>query len=145
MANTSKVYALIVGIDTYPTAPLSGCVSDAQKILAYLQQDPLLQVEPLTLLNDKATKAAIIDGFRAHLAKAKAGEAAFFYFSGHGAQEWADAVAWPNETDQRLETLAVINALLRKVAITVSFGEPLGAACLNRCEIEGRWRRLHGL
>ena len=106
MANTSKVYALIVGIDTYPTAPLSGCVSDAQKILAYLQQDPLLQVEPLTLLNDKATKAAIIDGFRAHLAKAKAGEAAFFYFSGHGAQEWADAVAWPNETDQRLETLA---------------------------------------
>ncbi|MCB0568880.1 MAG: caspase family protein [Phaeodactylibacter sp.] len=106
MANKTKVFVLAVGIDDYPAAPLSGCVNDAQNILAYLQKDEALDVEPLTLFNEQATKSAIAGGFRTHLARAKAGEAALFYFSGHGAQEWADAMAWPNESDQCLETIA---------------------------------------
>lgn len=106
MSGITKVFALLVGIDDYPTAPLSGCVSDARKMLAYLQKDKALNVDALTLLNGQATKTAIVDGFRKHLSRAQEGEAALFYFSGHGAQEWADPEAWPNESDQRLETIA---------------------------------------
>ena len=43
-----------------------------------------LRVE--TLLNEEATRAGIIDGFREHLAQASKDDVVLFHYSGHGAQ-----------------------------------------------------------
>ena len=82
------VYALLVGIDAYedPVAPLRGAVRDvrlAQDVLYGLAHEDL---HPLLLTDAAATRAAIIDGFRTHLSRARAGDAAVFWFSGHGSQ-----------------------------------------------------------
>lgn len=106
MAKKNRLYALIVGINAYPSSPLSGCVSDAQKMLQYLREDDQFELIEKELLDDEATKPALIRGFKEHLGKAQAGDVALFYFSGHGAQEWADTAVWRNEYDQKLETLA---------------------------------------
>jgi hypothetical protein len=102
----TKVFALIVGIDDYPSAPLSGCLHDARRILDFLQKDPSLEVHARTLYDKEAEKPAVIEALRHHLGRAQAGDAAFFYFSGHGAQEWADPQAWPTESDRCLESIA---------------------------------------
>lgn len=108
-----KVYALLVGIDKYEGEvwlndevsfpPLSGCVPDTRKMKSYLESDPMLDVEIVMILNSEATKAEVIRLFKEHLGKAKAGEVAFFFFSGHGTQEWADVETWVNEADNKLE------------------------------------------
>lgn len=111
-----KVYALIVGIDKYPSEvilqqsvrfpALRGCVHDAKAVTAYLETSPPAEVDTLLLTDEKATKTAIVEAFRSHLGQAKAGDVALFYFSGHGTQEWADKTVWTGETDGRLECLA---------------------------------------
>ncbi|HMQ47256.1 MAG TPA: caspase family protein [Saprospiraceae bacterium] len=106
MAEKTRLYALIVGINAYPSSPLSGCVSDAEKMLQYLQEDDQFELIPEKLCNEEATKSAIVRSFKEHLGKAQAGDVVLFYFSGHGAQEWADTAVWRSEYDEKLETLA---------------------------------------
>jgi hypothetical protein len=110
-----KVYALLVGINRYPAhvtleeevsfPPLHGCVTDATRMRDYLRHETLLDSNIVLLTDEKATKSEIIHHFREHLGQAKAGDTALFFYSGHGAQEWADPV-WTSETDHRLECLA---------------------------------------
>ncbi len=84
----STVYALLVGIDDYQEVPkLSGCLKDVNAFYDFLEATfdrGYLKVRTLT--NAEATRAAIIDGFRSHLAQANADDIALFYFCGHGAQ-----------------------------------------------------------
>lgn len=134
MAEKTKVYALAVGITDYPSSPLSGCVDDADRMIRLLKNDPALDVAELTLFNDQATKTALVGAFRNHLGRAQAGEAAFFYFSGHGAREKASTAAWKDETDETLECLACHGAggppslladkELRYILHEVAFGAP---------------------
>jgi hypothetical protein len=80
----SRLYALLAGIDTYrAVSSLTGCRNDVTAALAYLSSrgDDLDAVE---LHDDKATRAAIIDGIRRHLGRARAGDTALFWFAGHG-------------------------------------------------------------
>ena len=108
MANT--IYALLVGINEYEEnvllnngtvrfPRLTGCVNDAMKIRALLQENagasPLFVRE---LYNSLATKDNICSGFLNHLGQAGEGDQAVFYYSGHGTQETADA-CWKEETD----------------------------------------------
>ena len=116
---TKKVYALLVGIDNYdpasfpPVSTLKGCGNDIKAIEAYLREriakdsewslvEPTL---PWILIDRDATRQAIIRGFKEHLCNADSQDVAFFYYSGHGAQEPAPAEFWSIEPDHLDETL----------------------------------------
>ncbi|GAB1541026.1 hypothetical protein NUACC21_36950 [Scytonema sp. NUACC21] len=107
---TCSIYALLVGIDEYinPVPPLNGCVNDILAIQEYLQgrvakDGYLLHIR--TLLNQDATRQAVIDGFRQHLCQASGEDVAFFYYAGHGSQEQAPQEFWAIEPDRLDETL----------------------------------------
>lgn len=87
----SRVFALIIGIDTYIShkiTNLSACVSDALRIRKWLVDDLDIPAEnTCLLLNDKATKQSIEDAFMTHLvsnAQIERGDAILVYFAGHG-------------------------------------------------------------
>jgi hypothetical protein len=75
--------ALCVGIDSYPTAPLGGCVRDAQAWAAALRS---LQFDVTTLLDTQATRARVLDALSTLVAGARPGELIVFQYSGHGTQ-----------------------------------------------------------
>lgn len=110
-----KLQALLVGINQYPppVPPLEGCVHDVGQMESYLRSnsgDFNLDME--ILINEKATKAAIVEGFQRFLAKAGPGDTALFYYSGHGTQEDADPALWRFETDQKLEALVCYDGIV---------------------------------
>ena len=85
-----KVYALLVGIDTYPegTRSLQGCVADVLNVEDYLGShftDPAI----LKLTNAEATYANVIAQVRAHLGQAGKDDVAYLHYSGHGARSQA--------------------------------------------------------
>lgn len=105
-----NIYALLVGIDEYvsPVPPLKGCVNDITAIAEYLLgrvASDRYHLHLRTLLNQDATRQAIIDGFRQHLCQASGEDVAFFYYSGHGSQEQAPQEFWALEPDRLNETL----------------------------------------
>lgn len=81
--------ALVIGIDNYSTAPLNGCVADAQRISALLERhtDGSRNFDVVTMLGETGkpkftkalVKAAITELF------SKPAQVALLYFSGHGA------------------------------------------------------------
>ena len=80
---TRNIYALLVGIDEYtsPVPPLKGCVNDIMAVKEYLQRrvsEDGYQLHLRTILNQNATRQAIIDGFRQHLCQANSEDVAFF-------------------------------------------------------------------
>jgi hypothetical protein len=73
--------ALCVGVDRYPSAPLAGCVADARMWAATLAA---LGFESTLLLDEAATRAAIVDGLRRLVASGEPGDVLVFQFAGHG-------------------------------------------------------------
>lgn len=73
--------ALLIGINSYPTAPLRGCVNDVMAIQSLLPPD----CQEMTLLDDHASHTAILNGLdwliMGHGTK-------LLHFSGHGT--WLD-------------------------------------------------------
>ncbi|ARV60554.1 caspase [Nostocales cyanobacterium HT-58-2] len=107
---TGNIYALLVGIDEYvsPVPPLQGCVNDIMAVQEYLQGRVATdgyQLHLRTLLNQNATRQAIINGFQQHLCQASNEDVVFFYFSGHGSQAEAPEEFWVFEPDRLNETL----------------------------------------
>lgn len=108
--NSTKVYALLVGINEYraPITQLQGCLRDINRIEAYLKKQ-IVEERGLyiqTLTNEEATRSNIIASFRQHLARAKSEDVVWFHFSGHGtesftAPEFRNSVE-PNGKDQNL-------------------------------------------
>jgi hypothetical protein len=82
-APAGRKLALCVGIDTYPTAPLAGCVNDAR-----LWQDTLsaLGFEVKTLFNEQAARDGLLTGMRELFEGARSGDEIVFQFAGHGTQ-----------------------------------------------------------
>ncbi|NEA53054.1 hypothetical protein G3I60_02390 [Streptomyces sp. SID13666] len=83
------LYALLVGIDAYeaPVQRLNGARNDIAAAQAFLAGSvPPDAYFPLCLLDEDATRAAVVDGFRDHLGRAGAGDSAVFWFCGHGSQ-----------------------------------------------------------
>ncbi|WP_312016796.1 caspase family protein [Bradyrhizobium japonicum] len=108
MART--LYAALVGIDAYqpPVPPLRGCANDIDAIALLLEVFSKTSgfIPELKVLKDSdATRANVIDAFRAHLARAGADDIALFYYSGHGSQERAPPEFWHIEPDHLNETL----------------------------------------
>lgn len=107
---SSNIYALLVGIDNYPSSvsSLKGCVNDVIAVEEYLQgrvNSEGFQLHLRTLKNQEATRQAIIDSFQQHLCQASSNDVAFFYYSGHGSQEEAPPEFWHLEPDRLDETL----------------------------------------
>jgi hypothetical protein len=95
---SGKIYALLVGINRYADAPnpkdtlkpLTGCVNDVRAFKEYLEQKSQRdgrKLELKELLDEAATRDAIIRGFREHLCQADSEDTALFYHSGHGSQD----------------------------------------------------------
>lgn len=97
----SDIYALIIGIDRYTQiTPLRGAVNDALDI-----SSAVAGLEPAAmkvLLNENATREAVLGTWQGYLDQAKPGDTVIVTFAGHGASEPA---AYPEtEEDGRDET-----------------------------------------
>ena len=84
-------WALIVGINSYPTPKLSdlaGCINDAQRMRALLVGKFGFPTENVLVLTDEdATREGILDAFQNHLiANAERDDIVVFHYSGHGSQ-----------------------------------------------------------
>lgn len=88
--------ALIIGIDAYPRAPLSGCVNDAEEIAELLAENadgsPNFGVK---LKCDVQTKAELLEDLHSLFNGGEA-DIALFYFSGHGTDEMAGQIVTPD-------------------------------------------------
>ena len=127
--------ALIVGIDNYKDSQLDPEVlgasqSDVDRIhklltgpLGYKDGDIRI------LIDDKASRAAILDGVNAWLGEAKPGERVFFYFAGQG-HFIKDAAAAKGSVHQTIVPYdAVVDATAASPQITnVVIDDDLGAA-----------------
>ncbi|RQH25997.1 caspase family protein [Okeania hirsuta] len=85
---TGRKLALLIGINEYPDAALSGCVTDVE-----MQQELLvhkfgfLPTDILTLTNKQATRENIETAFINHLTnQAKPDDLVLFHFSGYGSR-----------------------------------------------------------
>lgn len=103
-------YALIVGIDTYaaPLTPLKGCVNDAYAVRDLLERR--YQAQCVVLMNEQATRENIIGGFRSHLAQARAGDSAVFFYAGHGSQVLTGGLFAKIESSGKLQSLVCIDS-----------------------------------
>lgn len=107
-----NVFALLIGIDSYPTAPLDGCVNDSLMVEDYLRTTIAPNVLKLeTLRNEQATKSNITDAFLKHLTQAKANDIVFVHYSGHGAREQADPMFWRIEPDRQNEVMVTVDSI----------------------------------
>ncbi len=110
------IYALLVGIDDYPSPipKLRGCVNDIDSFGSYLSErvakDEGVALKLKTLKNEEATRQAVVDAFSEHFGKAKKGDVALIYYSGHGSQEQAPEEFWTLEPDHRDETLVLFDS-----------------------------------
>ena len=75
--------ALCVGIDSYATSPLAGCVRDAQAWETLLKS---LHFDVTTLLEADATRQRVLDALGTLVRSARPGESIVFQYSGHGTQ-----------------------------------------------------------
>ena len=111
-----SIYALLIAIDDYPppVPKLRGCVNDIEAFASYLSErvakDKGVALKLRTLKNGEATRQAVVDAFSDHLGKAKKGDVALFYYSGHGSQEQAPEEFWKLEPDHLDETLVLFDS-----------------------------------
>ena len=73
-------------------------------------KDKGVAIKLKTLKNGEATRQAVVDAFSDHLGKAKKGDVALFYYSGHGSQEQAPEEFWKLEPDHLDETLVLFDS-----------------------------------
>lgn len=76
-----QTYALCVGINAYPNAPLQGCVNDARDWEELLREKGY---HTILLLDSIATKRTILETLRFLVEKARFGDRIVFTNSGHG-------------------------------------------------------------
>ncbi|KAF8970573.1 caspase domain-containing protein [Flammula alnicola] len=106
-----SIFALIIGIDNYKSntifTKLKGGREDARAFQTYLMEDLQVPGDQITLLlEDKATRSAIIAGFEslANNDRIKKGDPIFIFYAGHGAQG-PSPTAWKSYGIQTIEFL----------------------------------------
>ena len=81
----AKIYAVVVGIDRYAHAnDLAGAVNDARDLAQALDG---IGAELTLLLDEAATREAILSAFRSYAAQAEPGDSLVLTYAGHGMQE----------------------------------------------------------
>jgi hypothetical protein len=111
---TRNLYALLVGIDNYPNPGdrLNGCVNDIEAVEKFLKNrlDEKYNPHIEKLIDEQATRQAVIYKFENHLCQAGKDDVVLFYFCGHGSPELAgpefDALESEKEAGKKkLETI----------------------------------------
>lgn len=101
-----SLYAFVVGISEFKESyipDLNGCTKDAKAFADFLQaSDNLLptlfdNIKVEAVYDKAVSKATIINGFKNHLGKAKAGDTAVFFYAGHGVREQTTIRAFKEE------------------------------------------------
>jgi hypothetical protein len=108
-----SVYALLVGINDYEgrVNQLDGCIEDILGFEAFLEGHvPSDQLRVRKLVDSEATRQGIIDGFRKHLGQAGPGDAAIYYFSGHGSTEPVEEQFWQLEPTGQNQTMVCFDS-----------------------------------
>jgi len=83
--SSGKMYELFVGINAYPTSPLTWCVNDVTGMQANLTSSAYWSGASITTLTDgQATKSAIQNAISSIASQMSASDTFFFYYSGHG-------------------------------------------------------------
>ncbi len=95
--------ALCVGVDKYPTSPLLGCVADAR---LWQTTFDALGFQTEVLLDEDATREAILARLGRLVAESRPGDVVAFQFSGHGTQV-PDPSA--DETDRQDEAMCPVD------------------------------------
>jgi hypothetical protein len=83
----NKKYGLFVGINKYSGGinPLNGCVNDATKMRdAMISKFGFQAVDTTMLLDESATREAILANLQKYQAQAGVGDLVVFHYSGHG-------------------------------------------------------------
>ncbi|MET0622739.1 MAG: caspase family protein [Pyrinomonadaceae bacterium] len=94
--------ALCVGIDTYPTAPLQGCVADARTWAGELKD---LGFEVSLMLNEQASRGRLLAALDELVKSSAAGDIIVFQYAGHGTtvrDVSGDEVVGNNREDEAL-------------------------------------------
>ncbi|MDQ3468921.1 MAG: caspase family protein [Actinomycetota bacterium] len=102
-------FALLVGIDRYlpPINALYGCVNDSVALERYLQARSGDALKTVVLRDADATRAAVVDAFRAHLGQAGPGDVALFAYAGHGSEEPVPEAIARFESSGKIQTLVL--------------------------------------
>jgi hypothetical protein len=96
------IRAVIVGINDYPSAPLSGCVNDADDVVSCILALGASLGNIRKIYNEDATKASIRDALRDMIACAQDGDHLLFHYSGHGSQVVTQDPGEPDGFDECL-------------------------------------------
>jgi hypothetical protein len=110
IGGTGMKKAFLVGINSYPDAPLRGCVNDVLLMYKLLSEKFGFNTKDMVLITDKdATKANILAGLKKLVMGAKAGDTLYFHFSGHGSQVVVNDWTNSNEADGRDEIICPVD------------------------------------
>lgn len=100
------IKAVVVGVNAYKLYPdqnLAGCLNDAEDLVGYLTQKRGVATNDITvLLDQQATKSAIVTAIRDMIASSSAGDQLLLHFSGHGTQVASFDVNEPDVLDEVL-------------------------------------------
>jgi hypothetical protein len=112
-----KLVALLIGINEYETIhSLSGCENDINRVKTFLESysSDSLQLDALCLYSSGAKKEDIVTTFENHFIREdiEPGDILFFYFAGHGGEEFANQVFWSVEPNQKLQNIACYDSNL---------------------------------
>ncbi|MEQ9233657.1 caspase family protein [Coleofasciculus sp. E2-BRE-01] len=109
-----NLYALLIGIDRYPHPGdrLNGCVNDIAAIEKFIKNrlHKKYNSHIEKLIDEQATRQAVVGKFESHLCRAGKDDVVLFYFCGHGSQELAglefDTLEYEKELGKKkLETI----------------------------------------
>lgn len=110
------LHAYLIAINDYPppVRKLSGCLNDINKLNEYLKvfaESHEWNYKAYKLLDEKATRQGIIDGFQ-NLAKAGEDDVCVLAYSGHGSRWAAPEEFWHIEPDKMNESLVCYDSRL---------------------------------
>ena len=106
------LHAFFVAINKYPKSPLNGCVNDMLRFKKYLERyakDRRLEIRLKELIDEEATRKAVIDGFQ-HFQGAEDNDICLFFYAGHGSHWPAPKEFWHMEPDRRNESLVCVDS-----------------------------------
>lgn len=102
--------AVLVGINTYQSAPLRGCVNDVVVMHQLLTNQFGFKNENIKVLtDDEATKVNIVNSIKWLTQGVGSGDSIVFHYSGHGSQVAVDDFTSTDEIDGRDEILCPID------------------------------------
>ncbi|MCB0632592.1 MAG: caspase family protein [Saprospiraceae bacterium] len=103
----SVMYALLVAINDYPSAPLKGCVNDRNTFADFLQdwcKQKGIDLRSKLLTDAEATRDGVLQSFD-HFESAGTDDLCLFYFAGHGSHYPVPPHFKHLEPDGEIETI----------------------------------------